>query len=330
MPWNLVGAESVTGPLAAMTAAGRLPHALLLTGPRGAGKNALARSLAAAINCEAREADGSPCGLCLSCRKIAGDIHPDLKTLLPSGRARQIKMEDIQTLRAEMAFRPYEARVKVFIIRQADRLTGDSGNALLKTLEEPPPDSLLILTSASEAEIMPTILSRCLRLRLAPLPLAAILEVLADRRGESGPAARLLAAFSAGALGPALALDPQKLMEGWEKLNGIMGAKDSPARLSAAWQWVKSLTAAEDEEETSQALNLLRLWWRETARLFASGPESLEGPPPSEAQLKWAERLNSASIMAITKAQARLEDSLSRFVKAELAFENYWLTVFQS
>jgi DNA polymerase-3 subunit delta' len=329
MPWNLIGAESVTRSLAAMTGSGRLPHALLVTGPRGAGKNTLARALAAAINCAAREADGSPCGLCLSCRKIAKDIHPDVKTLLPSGRARQIKIDDIHTLRSEMAFRPYEARVKIFIIRQADRLTADSGNALLKTLEEPPPDSLLILTSASEAEIMPTILSRCLRLRLAPLPLAAILEALAQKRGLSGPAARLLAAFSAGALGPALALDPQKLMEGWETLNAIMGAAGSPARLAAAWQWVKTLAAAEDEEETSQALNLLRLWWRETARLFASGPDALEGPPPSAAQILWAERLSPPAIGAITKAQARLEDSLSRFVKPELAFENYWLTVFQ-
>jgi DNA polymerase-3 subunit delta' len=327
MPWNLAGAESVTGTLAAMVCGGRLPHALLFTGPRGCGKNTLARDLAAAINCASPQADGAPCGLCLSCAKIAKNIHPDLKTTVPSGRSRQIKMEDIQTLRGEMAFRPYEGRTKVFIIRQADRLTGDSGNALLKTLEEPPPDSLLILTSASEAEIMPTILSRCLRLRIPPLPQAIILAALAEQRGLRGEPARLLAALSAGALGPALALDADKTQADWNIINGIMGAPTAPARLDKAWQWVKVLATAENEEDVPGALNLLRLWWRETARLTALGPQFLEGPPPTPAQTTWAARLTPASLQALTRAQNRLEDSLSRFVKLELAFENYWLKV---
>ncbi|MDR2945376.1 MAG: DNA polymerase III subunit gamma/tau, partial [Candidatus Adiutrix sp.] len=141
MGWGLMGLESVTAALETMMASGRLPHALLLTGPRGGGKNSLARALAAALNCASPEAGGGPCGHCPSCQKIAKDVHPDLRTLAPTGRSRQIKMEDVQTLRADMAFRPYEGRVKVFVIREADRLGNEAGNALLKTLEEPPPDS---------------------------------------------------------------------------------------------------------------------------------------------------------------------------------------------
>ncbi|UQZ89714.1 hypothetical protein C4J81_11060 [Deltaproteobacteria bacterium Smac51] len=325
MPWSLIGAENVTSPLSAMIRGRRLPHALLLTGPRGCGKNTLARDLAAALNCASPLPDGSPCGECLSCNKIIKDIHPDLKTLIPSGRSRQIKMEDIQILRSEMGFRPYEGRMKIFIIREANRLTNDSGNALLKTLEEPPPDSVMVLTSASEAEVMPTILSRCLRLRIPPLSQETILSALAEKRGLTGPDARLLAALSAGALGPALELAPEVVRSGWDALNGILGASSAPARLEKAWQWVKSLSG--DEDAVPQALNLMRLWWRETMRLAAAGPAALEGPPPSDAQTIWAARLTPASIETVNRAQARLEDSLSRFVKLELAFENYWLKV---
>jgi DNA polymerase-3 subunit delta' len=174
---------------------------------------------------------------------------------------------------------------------------------------------------------MPTILSRCLRLKLPPLSQAGILAALAEKRGIEGPPARLLAAFSAGALGPALELDPDTLLKDWQSIDSILGAETAPARLDKAWQWVKTLAASEDEDELPRVLNLLRLWWRESSRLAAAGPEALEGPPPTAAQIRWAERLSPASILAITRAQGRLEDSLNRFVKLELAFENYWLKV---
>ena len=328
MGWGLMGLEGVTAVLASMISSGRLPHALLLTGPRGGGKNSLARALAAALNCASPGADGGPCGQCPSCLKIAKDIHPDLRTLAPTGRSRQIKMEDVQTLRADMGFRPYEGRVKVFIIREADRLGSEAGNALLKTLEEPPPDSVLILTSASEAEVMSTILSRCLRLRLPPLPYDLVLRTLAEKRGLEGSDGRLLAALAGGSLGTALALDPEAVRQGWRELGEIMGAASAPARLAGAWQWTDRM--AGDEEKYADGLNLVRLWWRETIRLRAAGPEALEGPPPDQAQCFWASRLTPAAIEGLARAQSRLEDSLARFVKPELAFENYWLSVFQS
>ena len=325
MPWGLRGLGAATSALSAMIGSNRLPHALLFTGPKGGGKNTLARALAAAVNCASPDSDGSPCGHCLSCQKIARDIHPDLKTLAPEGAANIIKMESVQALRAEMAFRPFEGRVKVFIVREADRLTSDSGNALLKTLEEPPPDSILILTSASEAEVMATILSRCLRLKLPPLDRQTILAALADERGLTGPSANLLACLSAGALGPALELNPDDLWNRWQELQGILGAATGPERLAQAWAWVKK--TAENKEDFRLALNILRLWWRETARLSAGGVEALEGPPPQEAQFLWAARLKPSALAEINRASARLEDSLARFVKPELAFENYWLSV---
>lgn len=322
MAWGLIGQQAATSALAAMTAGGRLPHALLFTGPRGGGKSSLARSLAAALNCADLRPDGSPCGLCLSCLKVAKDVHPDLKTIAPEGAANLIKMEAVSALRGEMAFRPFEGRVKVFIIKEADRLSPESGNALLKTLEEPPPDSHLFLTSASEAEVMPTILSRCLRLRLPPLATDLIIQALAEKRGVVGPRADLAAALAAGALGPALAMDLDQSWADWEELNKIMDGQ-GPAALAGALAW--SMKTAADKAAFAPAQNLLRLWWRQTARLWAGGP--VEGPPPHPAQQKWAARLNPGGLEKINQAQGRLADSLARFVKPELAFENYWLAV---
>jgi DNA polymerase-3 subunit delta' len=341
MPWDLVGLEKPAGLLSNLIKAGRLPHALLFIGPAGVGKNSLALALAASLNCAGPDPDASPCGHCPSCRKIARDIHPDLTTLTPGGEEakpednsekdaprakRQIKIQEIRELRRVMAYRPFEGRVKVFILREADRLGWEAAAALLKTLEEPPPDSALFLTSAAEGQVLPTIRSRCLTLRLNPLPLETVLEALAEKRGLAGPEARLLAALSGGALGMALAGDSEAVWGRWQALNRILGAGGPAESLALAWSWV----GAEDRAGWSETLDLLRLWWRETLRLAALGPDGLEGPPPQPAQRLWAGRLTPSVQKRVARAMDRLADSLERLPqKAELFWGNYWLSIFQ-
>lgn len=327
MPWPLLGLDGITDSLAQMISARRLPHALLFVSPPGGGKNALARALAAALNCEAPDTvDRGPCGLCSACRKIERDIYPDLITLVPEGKARQIKMESVQALRDQMAFRPFEGRVKVFIIREVQRLNQDSGNALLKTLEEPPPDSHLILTTPQEGAVMATIVSRCLCLRLPPVPRELIMEVLACEGKLNEEQARLMAALSGGALGDALHEDGVATWESWKALDNILYAR-GPSRLESAWVWIKEAVA---DENQARLLTLLRLWWRETVRLAVAGPSGLEGPAPSEAQTRWAGYMTPKKLQKLSAALNQLEDSLNRpAVKSELAFENFWLKVFQ-
>ena len=325
MPWQMVGADKPKAILSAMISSGRLPHALLFLGSKGCGKNHLARELAKAVLCLNPAPDKSPCQKCASCLKVAKDLHPDVATLSPaSGRANLIAVEGVKELREAMAFRPYEGAVKVFIIRKVDRFSPDSGNMILKTLEEPPPDSLLILTAASESNVMTTILSRCLRLKIPPLSNQLILNALAEEKSLAGPAASLICALSGGALGLALSLDAEYHFNLWQEINDFMG-QDEAMRREAAINWGRKM-AQEPEERQPEILALLNFWWREVM-LFSTGQEILTHLELSYAQKYWASIIDGPAINRINQAHLQLADSLARFIKAELVFDNYWLNV---
>lgn len=325
MPWQLTGCRTAIEAVSTLINKNRLPHALLLSGPKGYGKFTLAQDVARALNCHTPESDGAPCGHCPPCLKIGKGVFPDLMAVEPTGRTNRIKIDDIRALMAEIAFKPYEGKAKVFIIKDADRLNQESGNALLKTLEEPPPASYLILTSTSEKELLPTIVSRCLRLKLPPLAEAEILDRLADERGLSGHDAALVAAVSGGSLGRALSLEAADVYEKWQRLVEIMGLK-GPDRLRAALNWAK--TQAEPEDQLPLVVDVLRLWWREILALSAGGRTRVPPQIISPAGLALAERLTGRTGLELMKAVERLDYGLARLVKPELVFENYWLEVF--
>ena len=151
---------------------GRLAHAYLFTGSDLGTLEAMARALAKTLNCpQPREgAPGAPldsCDLCLSCRRIDDALHPDVHWLRPESKLRVITIDQLRELTEQVHLKPAEARFKVVVIVGADRLNLQAANAFLKTLEEPPPGSILILLSTAPQRILETILSRCLRLNFA-------------------------------------------------------------------------------------------------------------------------------------------------------------------
>lgn len=215
---DIVGHARALEPLQRALAADRLHHSLLFHGPEGVGKRRTAFALAAAIQCT--EQPGSGCGVCPACRRVlqgyeknrlqdrtqarAPALHADVLFYPP--RRRQIQIDQVQDLCREAAYRPYEGRKRVFIVDPADRMNREAANALLKTLEEPPPSTLLILITAHPQGLLATLRSRCQDVRFAPLPVADLSRLLQERDHSPAQAERL-ARLAGGSVGRALSID---------------------------------------------------------------------------------------------------------------------------
>jgi len=156
---QVVGQEHVTRTLQAAIAAGRVAHAFLFTGPRGVGKTTSARLLAKALNCE-RGTNAEPCNECANCREIAEGNAFDV---LEIDGASHTQVDKMRELMETAAHRPIKSRWKIFIIDEVHMLSSHSFNALLKTLEEPPPHVKFIFATTDPHKVLPTVVSRCQR-----------------------------------------------------------------------------------------------------------------------------------------------------------------------
>jgi DNA polymerase-3 subunit delta' len=200
---DVIGHERAVARLRA-AAGERTPHALLVLGPAGVGKRALADAFTARLLCAAPDGDDA-CGVCAHCTRLASGSHPDLHVVARDDERRDIRIEQVRELVRWLALQPLMAARKVAIVDGAHELNEHGQNALLKTLEEPPGGSVLILLAASASLVLPTVRSRCRLVRLDPLGDAAVVRVL-EARGVPAAEARVLAPLAEGAPGRALAL----------------------------------------------------------------------------------------------------------------------------
>src|SRR6266478_5205479 len=146
---------------------GRLAHAYLFAGPRGSGKEAMARTLAKALNC--LEKDHDSCDRCDSCRRVDEGVHPDVYWVRPESKSRRIQVEQMREFMKAVNLRSSMGGVKVGIVVDADCLGEEASNAFLKTLEEPPAQTVIVLLTADPQRLLTTILSRCLRISFGPV-----------------------------------------------------------------------------------------------------------------------------------------------------------------
>ena len=192
--------------------AGAPPHAILLAGPEGVGKTTLALDLAAALLCVASDPTDRPCRVCRACRMVEHGNHPDLHWLRPEGPGGQVviggpdaRFRGVRDLISELALLPVEGGARVAIIERADRMNEDAQSALLKTLEEPPAGVTIVLCANDEERLLPTVRSRCARVRLGPVGPRAIEEILAEHDLADAPAAARLGRLAGGRPGVAIA-----------------------------------------------------------------------------------------------------------------------------
>ncbi|MBN1995410.1 MAG: DNA polymerase III subunit delta' [Anaerolineae bacterium] len=205
---HIVGHQWAVDLLKRQVTTGRTPQALLLTGPRSIGKSTVARFFAQYLNCLA---NAKPCGVCLSCRKVVSGNHPDVR--IWDGDEETIKIDQIRELQRELSLSPYEGQYRAVLFCNFERATPSAANALLKTLEEPNPQVVLMLTATDPGALLPTIVSRCQILALRVLPTPEVATALQTFWQASPDQAELLAQLAAGRLGWAVrALADEKLL----------------------------------------------------------------------------------------------------------------------
>jgi len=269
---DVLGHERIRDLLGRALVAGRLPPALLFVGPRGVGKRTLALAVARALLCPDGASLGDACGKCPACHRTSKGLHPDLFLAEPEGATLTLKIERVRDLVREIDARPFEAAARAVLIDDAHTMTEQAQNALLKSLEEPPPTSHVFLVTPSPQTLLPTIRSRCQTLRLGPLPAALLEATLSERLSLSPSEARLRVSVSAGSLGQALAFEGE-----------TYGAlRDELLKTMASWgrgSVVDRQEAAEslgEREDLIPALAVLRTLLRDVAALSAGArPDSL-------------------------------------------------------
>ena len=288
MPFSaVIGQERAVGALRAALRRGTLHHAYLFAGPAGVGKAGAARLLAEAANCEAPATGGAgrrddPCGQCPPCRKIERGVHPDVvwiaeeRTMARAGTweprggrspSKDVVVDQIRELvDRRLSLRRFEGRHRFAIVDPADAMNPQAQNALLKTLEEPPEDTTLVLLAAAPDALLPTVRSRCLRLPFAPLPIGLVEERL-RAEGRSPDEARVAAALSGGSLGRALALDAGALAD-------LRAAVEEAAGLPAgdARAWIDfAARRGKDREAARETCQLLLVWLRDALARSVAG-----------------------------------------------------------
>ncbi len=219
-PWDrLVGHERQKALWLSMRGSGKLPHALLLTGPPGIGKRAWALAAAQDLLCHHPGREG-PCGRCPSCQAIAHRAHPDLMEIAPERGHRELRVEELEPVQDWLALTPALGERKALILDQAEAATPPTAPSLLKVIEEPPEGTHFFLVTARPGAIVPTIASRCRRLSFAPLTREAFRKALPDLPAKEEESLYLL---GRGSPGEALRLREEGLLDLREALAGLVG-----------------------------------------------------------------------------------------------------------
>jgi DNA polymerase-3 subunit delta' len=273
----VIGHEAAQAWLRRALQSERLAHAYLITGPRAVGKRTFALEIAQGLNCTAAEVADRPDHTCQHCRMIERGVHPDVRMVKRAPERRQISMrpsasaappreyaDNVQFIQADAQLRPVMGRYKVYLILYAEELAEDAGNRLLKTLEEPPPFVLFLLTAIERGGVLPTIASRCQELRLRPAGRNELAGALVAGGTEPERAAQL-AALAGGRQGWALAAarDPAlfEQQQGYteqlvEALGGSRVERLLCSRgLSERW--------ASNPERVRETLRVWMSWWRD-------------------------------------------------------------------
>ncbi len=301
---DILGHEAVIARLENARRGGRVAHAYLFSGPRGVGKERVAWAFAAALACPAPE----PCGVCESCTRVARGTHPDVRLLASEeelatrglredegqkdkGKERkapsdQIRVSDLDEAANLFRHRPGLGRAKVLVVVDAERMNLNTQNRFLKTLEEPTPDSVIILCTSNPEALLPTVRSRCQTVSFGPVPQASVIRLLSEKAGLAAAPARALAALAQGSPGRALELaEGEELAARAATVEALRRA--SQGDLEDALSFAEEQSAGGEGREQAQfVLDRIEAWLRDALLLSLGAKEAQLLDPELEAQAR--------------------------------------------
>ncbi|HLI05049.1 MAG TPA: DNA polymerase III subunit delta' [Ktedonobacteraceae bacterium] len=327
--WNIVGHEHSVDLLRRTLAAGQVRHAYLFSGPEHVGKTLLAHRFAQTLLCtggpDGRVAPGEPCNACLSCRKVMHGNHPDLHVIRRPADKQFILIEQVRALQNDSARKTLEGRRNVFIIEGAHEMNPQAANCLLKTLEEPEPDVVLLLTTPDPGLLLPTILSRVQPVTMHLLTNSQIQTALEQQWKVEPDEAALIAALAAGRMGWAVqAVEDEEMLAGRKELLDLL------ARLPAASKVQRFEIAARlggDTEKARSLLELWLLWWRDLVLASNKCLDLTVNVDMRDLLKTQAAKLGSSECERMVRAILRTLEALDQNVNARTALEVLMLDV---
>ena len=307
----------------------RVRHAYLFTGPQGIGRRTLALAFAQTLNCPQPLAPGEPCQTCHTCRRIREMVFPDLSVVQAEQVGGVLKVDQVRELQRSLALAPYEGRYRVALLLRMEEAHVSASNALLKTLEEPNPQVVLLLTAADAESLLPTIVSRCEVLRLRPLPLELVRQNLQDRLGFPPEDALLLSGISNGRPGYAINLHDNQTQRDQreEYLNDLLGLLN--ASRVERFAYAEAHTTDRDRDKQREKVqeviqHILPLWtsfWRDVLLQTAG---TVETPANLDFQVQINTLAGQLDLQQVYRLVAQTELTLAniiRNVNARMAME---------
>ena len=294
-------------------------HAYLLCGPRGTGKKSVARLCAMAAVCRGEDGARRPCGVCGPCRRVMSDTHPDLHTIVPEKGKKSIGIDVMRDMIAQVGVKSFEAGTKAILIPQAELMTPQAQNCLLKTLEEPSENTVFFLITEQPGALLPTVVSRCRVIRFHPLSTEAC-EKRLIALGQSEQSARQKARMAEGCVGQALDIDDERL-ELMRSLTQAVFSVHKPADVLPVVNQYK-----DDKERHKQIMDLLESAVRDIT-LEQSGFGSIQDSGYAPQAEAYARQVPLCGGLALSQTITKARMMMGSNVAFASAFETILLKI---
>ena len=321
--WGIIGHEHAINTLRRALVTERVRHAYLFTGPEHIGKALLARRFAQTLLCtggpDPRMAPQNPCNVCLSCRKVMHNNHPDVHYIARPPDKQFILIDQVRALQSDSARKTLEGRRNVFIIQGMHEMNVQAANCLLKTLEEPEPDVVLLLTAPDPGQLLPTILSRVQQIPMHLLTTTQIKTALEERWQVEPEEAALIAALAAGRMGWAVQAVEDEDMLATRKAQLETLTKLPTLNRASRFDIAQRLSA--DGDKLRGILELWLLWWRDMVLAANNSLDLVVNVDMSNLLQKQAAKVGPSESQRMMRAILGTMEALDQNVNARTALE---------